>query len=220
MPAPKLPVIQEYTFRVYGEFVCFWPLVVVGYVLALADNRGWMTPETSTWIWLITAMFSLIAVGVDLNWWQTAVLVGACVLVWALALIWGNVFLLSTIVAWLDRHDAVMSGGAKAILAHFVAVWMLGIWIRYWFTFWQISHNQLEHVTWGTRDFAEDLAGLSLRKVYPNFVKSILLGMGGDVHLLRGERTIYKIEDIPFLAFRWKILEGMKEARAVRVVSE
>lgn len=193
-------------------FVYFWPLILVGYGLWLAERLGaisqvsWASP-----LYYSVLVLVVLTIGVPLNLWQS---VFVCL---ALLFSWLNIPLISSVFGLFFYHSGQVDPGFALEVSNALVFVYLFILVYLWCYHYRITSAAIIEHRFGERDVATARIGKQLRAEYPSVLK-VLLGFGAGDLLVRdtnGDRLLLRIPDVPFLYFRFEELERKLKAYPV-----
>lgn len=222
-PGRRAP--EQVYLRSYWKFIFVWPIILLGYLFYFVDQWQWVSPTALFWIWAITLIVVLVAMGVDMGRNQTVFWI---VLI---TLFWVSIRYLKDVLGWTvftRMHHYVTSlaspyprhGALFISIALSVVYLVMLVWIRLNQT-WRFTHNEFEHVQFGRSADSLSRGTKKVKVMYPDFFE-MLLCLSGTIVISNstGTRDLRVIENVPLAPFRWRKINAMLAATAVTAATD
>jgi len=213
---------SEIVLYSYPKYVYTWPLLFLAAVFPLLGDL--VSKNVEGWIFLITLLTVLMAVGFDLNrnlsisWGVTIVASVFCIL-WLKDV--KNVIFFSDIGRHLASRNPVVSLDWTYLYALFGGLLYLIMFIDVRINQrWRISHNEIEHFAMLSKD---DSLGRGAKRIitsYPDFLELLLCGAGTiQIYSAQGGILLRSIPNVPLLFFRSAEISRILESTEVTAAS-
>ena len=218
----RRPLPSEIVFYSYPKFLYTWPVIVLAALFPLLGEV--LTPQVEGWIFLITLLTVLMAIGFDLSR-NLTISWGIAIIAIVFCLLWlndaKNVFVFSQIDRYLSSRSLQISGDWYYLFA-------LGGGLLYGIMCinahinqrWRISHNEIEHYAMLSKD---DSLGRGAKRIitsYPDFLELLLCGAGTiQIFSAQGGILLRSIPNVPWLFFRSKKISQILESTEVSAAS-
>ncbi len=215
-------VPSEIVFYSYPKFLYTWPVIVLAALFPLLG--GWLNPQLEGWIFLITLLTVLMAIGFDLSR-NLSISWGIAIVAILFCLLWLNdakhVVVFSQIGHWLSAMSPQVSHDWYYLFALFggilYAIMSVNAHIN---QRWRISHNEIEHYAMLSKD---DSLGRGAKRIitsYPDFLELLLCGAGTiQIYSAQGGVLLRSIPNVPWLFFRSKKISQILESTEVSAAS-
>lgn len=210
--------VPEYRFRSFGEIITFLPAVLATIVLQLCNAAG-VSEETCSQIWIAVLTLCVVGACIDL-WWLPTLTIALILFLLPLAAEAMGITVIGQLLSWLIRHDGIVTVGAMNTFSKHILVLFGAVWITRLLSYYEVSPNRFESVYVGRRDWSENAINLTVSPTYENFFKQFFCFGLGDLRIEREGQEIRRIEDIPFLWFRWPKIEAIIKQTAVTLVEQ
>lgn len=209
---------SQIVFFSYPKFLYAWPLILLAAVFPLLG--GLVSPGVEGWIFLITVLTVLMAMGFDLSrnlaisWLVTIVAIAFCIM-WLKDA--RNVIFFSEIGNHLASKSPVISRDWQYLFALFGGLLYLIMILNARINQrWRITHNEIEHYSMLSKD---DALGRGAKRVitsYPDFLELLLCGAGTiQIYSAQGGMLLRNISNVPWLIFRSAKISRILEATEV-----
>jgi len=209
---------SQIVFYSYPKYVYVWPLLVVAALFPLLGDV--ISPKVEGWIFVITMLTVLMAMGFDLSR-NLTISWGVTIIASVFAILWlkdvKNVVVFSHIGAYLANKEPTVSSDWQYLFALFGGVLYLIMCINAHINQrWRISHNEIEHFAMLSKD---DSLGRGAKRIitsYPDFLELLLCGAGTiQIYSAQGGVLLRSIPNVPWLFFRSTAISRILEATEV-----
>ena len=222
VPEKRRRKASQIVFFSYPKFLYTWPLILMAVVFPLLGDL--VSPSMEGWIFVITLLTVLMAIGFDLSrnlaisWVLTIVAIAFCIM-WLKDV--KNVIFFSEIGRHLASKNPVISRDWQYLFALFGGVLYLIMFVNARINQrWRISHNEIEHFAMLSKD---DSLGRGAKRVitsYPDFLELLLCGAGTiQIYSAQGGMLLRNITNVPWLIFRSSKISRILESTEVTATS-
>ena len=185
-------------------FVYTWPWILAGYGIWIAENFGVIS--TAQWagpLYYGVILLVALAIGVPSNLWQSIFALLAVLFSWI------NIPYVSEALRVLFYRSGQVDAQFAFEMSNGLLVIYLAVLAYLWCNHYRVTSEALIEHRLGERDVATPRLGKQLRAEYPSVLRA-LFGLGAGDLVVRdanGDRVLMKINDVPFLYFRFVYLE-------------
>lgn len=226
LEAENLPALQKLRIYSHSSLLYWWPVWVVGYVMALvtyAEGHGYQVGQSPTWIHPSSNLgliffVTLILVIVITNFSVRGMASGMVIM---------GIVLLTVLLAFVGWWDEVFRwfGGLEIHLDLGAYFWfstmMLVLWAVTLFgldrlSYWEVTPGQLTyktHLGGGSKSYTAQ--GMGLEKYRDDLFRHWLLGLGsGDLQILTSGATRQQIDvrNVLFVSSKVKAMQALVAA--------
>jgi hypothetical protein len=209
---------SQIVFYSYPKFLYTWPLILLAMVFPMLSE--WMNPGVEGWIFVITLLTVLMAMGFDLSrnlaisWLVTIIATVFCIL-WLKDT--QKVIFFSEIGRHLASKNPVISRDWQYLMALFGGILYLIMVINARINQrWRISHNEIEHYAMLSKDDALGRGAKRIITSYPDFLELLICGAGTiQIYSAQGGVLLRSIPNVPLLIFRSRHISRILEATEV-----
>lgn len=218
LPAKRPQAKSQIVFYSYPKYLYTWPLVFLALVFPLLGDL--ISPKVEGWVFLLTLLTVLMAIGFDLSR-NLTISWGVTILASVFCILWlkdaKNVNFFSDIGQHLSAKDPVISGDWRYLFGLFGGALYLIMFIDAHINQrWRISHNEIEHFAMLSKD---DSLGRGAKRIitsYPDFLELLLCGAGTiQIYSAQGGTLLRSIPNVPLLFFRSAAISRILEATEV-----
>jgi len=218
----RRPVPSQIVFYSYPKFLYTWPVIVLAVLFPLLGD--WLNPQVEGWIFVITLLTVLMAMGFDLSR-NLTITWGATILASVFCLLWlkdtHNVMVFSQIGHHLSSKDPTISHDWLDLFGLFGGIlYLIMLLDAHINQRWRISHNEIEHFAMLSKD---DSLGRGAKRIitsYPDFLELLLCGAGTiQIYSAQGGIQLRSIPNVPWLFFRSKRISQILESTEVSAAS-
>ncbi len=207
-------------FYTYPKLIFAWPLILAGFVLYPVAAVSWIDQEVLAWIWALTAVVTVLTIGVDIARNAAAFWVVAIAAIWLLGL-WLRDAKGITVFGDVFRFFANLDPSYPRTLALSISLWLtipyvaMYLWSRI-NDKWRFTHNEFEHRSLGKVDWSAARAAKTVRSSYPDLFEALLC-LAGDliIYDARGARVIRRIPHVPLLPLVRRRIDVILETTSV-----
>ena len=216
----RRPVPSQIVFYSYPKFLYTWPVIFLAVLLPLLG----IDPQVEGWIFVITLLTVLMAMGFDLSRnltisWGAAILASIFCLLWLKdakhVVVFGEIGQHLSSKVPLISHDWLNLFGLFGGILYFIMFIDARINQR-----WRISHNEIEHFAMLSKD---DSLGRGAKRIitsYPDFLELLLCGAGTiQIYSAQGGIQLRSIPNVPWLFFRSARISQILESTEVSTSS-
>jgi len=214
---------SQIVFYSYPKFLYTWPVLFLALLFPLLPE-GLINAQLEGWIFVITLLTVLMAMGFDLNR-NLTITWGAAILASVFCLLWlkdaKNVVVFSQIGHHLSSkiplisHDWLDLFGLFGGILYFIMFIDVRINQR-----WRISHNEIEHFAMLSKDDSLGRGAKRFITSYPDFLELLLCGAGTiQIYSAQGGIQLRSISNVPWLFFRSKQISQILESTEVSSTS-
>ncbi|KAB2642341.1 MAG: hypothetical protein DVB26_02935 [Verrucomicrobia bacterium] len=220
--AKRRPVPSQIVFYSYPKFLYTWPVIVLALLLPLLGD--WLNPQLEGWIFVITLLTVLMAMGFDLSR-NLTITWGVTILASVFCLLWlkdtQNVMIFSQFGHHLSSKAPLISHDWLDLFGLFGGILYLIMWLDAHINQrWRISHNEIEHFAMLSKD---DSLGRGAKRIitsYPDFLELLLCGAGTiQIYSAQGGVELRSIPNVPWLFFRSARISQILESTEVSAAS-
>jgi hypothetical protein len=220
-PQPTLPKSAgpaHITFYSYPKFVYLWPVIFLAAVFSLFG--GWISPQVEGWIFLVTLLTALMAIGFDLTRnltisWGVTVIASVFCIMWLKDV--KNVMFFSHLGNYIASKQPMISTDWMHMFALFGGLLYLIMLIDVHINQrWRISHNEIEHFAMLSKDDSLGRGAKRIMTSYPDFLELLLCGAGTiQIYSAQGGVLLRSIPNVPLLFLRSKAISRILEVTEV-----
>ncbi len=204
----------------YPPFLFSWPLIVFGLLLAGLQSLGWLGPNVVAWTYIVILGLVMVAMGVDLGRNSSIFCLALFVGLWFFIL-WlqaaKNVMFFSDLKHFIDGLKLEIAPVTMVVISVLLAIIYLIMGVMAFFNDrWRLTHNEIEHRTFGHKDIALGRGAKGVTASYPD-VLELLICFAGTLHVnsASGGKELLAIKNVPFLFFRYKKISHILETTSV-----
>ncbi|KAB2638052.1 MAG: hypothetical protein DVB25_08710 [Verrucomicrobia bacterium] len=220
---PPRPVPSQIVFYSYPKFLYTWPVILLALVLPQFGEHL-LNPQLEGWIFVITLLTVLMAMGFDLSrnltiTWGVALLASVFCLLWLKDA--KNVVVFSQIGHHLASKNPLISHDWLDLFGLFGGLLYLIMYIDVHVNQrWRISHNEIEHFAMLSKDDSLGRGAKRFITSYPDFLELLLCGAGTiQIYSAQGGILLRSIPNVPWLFFRSKRISQILESTEVSAAS-
>lgn len=223
-PEPEdVPALQQLRIYSHSSLLYWWPVWVVGYVMALityGEGHGYQVGQSPTWIHPSSNLGLIFFVTLFL----VIVITNFSVRGMASGMVIMGIMLLTVLLAFVGWWDEVFSwfGGLEIHLDLGAYFWfstlMLALWAVTLFgldrlSYWEVTPGQLTyktHLGGGSKSYTAQ--GMGLEKYRDDLFRHWLLGLGsGDLQMLTSGATRRQIDvrNVLFVSSKIKAVQAL-----------
>ena len=209
---------HEVVFYTYPKGLFFWPIIVMGYLLWLFGDKA--DSEILAWVWAVTLLVVLVAVGFDINrnhaiFWLVVIIALWFIIMWLRDV--KDVLIFKHLYDFFADLDPAYSRSLGLIVSIVLSVFCAIMWI--WTRInskWRITHNEFEHYQFGRMDDSLARGAKRIRSSYPDLFEFFLC-LAGDLIIFdaSGRRELRRIPHVPMLPLVRKRINRLMEVTAV-----
>jgi hypothetical protein len=212
---PNVAVIHSYPHFIYA-----WPVIVFGFLLAALQSVGWVSEGAAAWTYIVVVCLVMLTMGVDLGR-NTSIF---CLVLFAagwLGILWlqaaRNVMLFARLGEAIARLQPRISPQAMSVVGVILGIiYAVMIIMAIVNDRWRITHNEIEHHSFGFKDDATGRGAKRVRASYPDILELVICLSGTiDVFSATGTQKLVTINNVPFLPLRMKKISRILEVSAV-----
>lgn len=190
----RLPAVYVWAFP---PFVVSWPLIIVGFVLAVLQSIG-LSEQTASIIWLVTLMFVMAAMGFDFDREGAVYIILMSViafLVGVIVTVWLKIPVLHDILGFIGLLHFRMSSDAMLMASLVLSVMYMSMIVWVYFTNrWKVTPGLMELIVWWKVEEEIPINTTHpLKAVYLDHLDRLILLNGGHFKIKvdgKGERLI------------------------------
>lgn len=218
MPNKKMP--DSITVYSYPQFVFSWPIIVFGIILAGLQHMDWISPNAAAWTYIVITCVVMLTMGIDLSRNASIFCLVLFVAAW-LGILWlqdaKHVMFFSKVGQYIAALDLSISSQAMVTTSCILAcIYIAMIFLAFLNDRWRITHNEIEHSTFGHKEDATGRGAKRVLAVYPDILELLICLAGTiEVYSATGTQKLVTIKNIPFLPFRMKKISRILESSAV-----
>lgn len=207
----------------YPQFVFSWPVIVFGFIFAGIQSAGWVGPAGQSaiaWIYITLVCLVMLAMGVDL---------GRNSSIFCLVLFVGGLFGILWLqaahgVTFFERigefirnlQPTISPAAMVAVSIILSIIYLMMIIMAFFNDRWRITHNEIEHRSFGHK---EDATGRGAKRVmarYPDALELLICFSGTiEVYSSLGTQKLVTIRNVPLLPLRMKKISRILETTSV-----
>ena len=218
VPAKRRQVPSQIVFYSYPKYVYTWPVIFLAALFPLLGDL--INPQVEGWIFVITLLTVLMAMGFDLTR-NLTISWGVTIIATVFALLWlkdaKNVVVFSQIGHHLASQNPLISKGWFYLFALFGGILYLIMFIDVHINQrWRISHNEIEHFAMLSKDDSLGRGAKRFITSYPDFLELLLCGAGTiQIYSAQGGILLRSIPNVPWLFFRSARISQILESTEV-----
>ncbi|MEI6604395.1 MAG: hypothetical protein WCP35_03725 [Verrucomicrobiota bacterium] len=216
----RRPVPSQIVFYSYPKFLYTWPVIFLAVLLPLLG----INPQVEGWIFVISLLTVLMAMGFDLSRnltisWGAAILASIFCLLWLKdakhVVVFGQIGQHLSSKVPLISHDWLNLFGLFGGILYFIMFIDVRINQR-----WRISHNEIEHFAMLSKDDSLGRGAKRFITSYPDFLELLLCGAGTiQIYSAQGGIQLRSIPNVPWLFFRSARISQILESTEVSASS-
>ena len=213
---------SQIVFYSYPKYLYTWPVIFLAVFLPLLGDL--VSPNVGGWIFVITLLTVLMAIGFDLSR-NLAISWGVTIIASVFCILWlkdaKNVNFFSEIGLHLASKNPAISRDFQYLFALLGGILYLIMFIDVHINQrWRISHNEIEHFAMLSKD---DSLGRGAKRIitsYPDFLELLLCGAGTiQIYSAQGGTLLRSIPNVPWLFFRSATISRILESTEVSAAS-
>lgn len=207
----------------YPQFVFAWPVIVFGFFFAAIQSAGWVGDEGRSviaWIYITILCLVMLAMGVDLG--RNSSIFCLVLFVGGLfGILWlqsaYNVTFFKRIGDFLDNLNPQISSAAMVATSIVLTlIYLMMLVMAMVNDRWRITHNEIEHRTFGHKDDATGRGAKRVTASYPDVLELLICCSGTiDVFSSLGTQKLVTIRNVPLLPLRMKKISRILETTSV-----
>jgi len=211
---------SEITLYSYPTFLYVWPVIAFGYVFAGLQALGWASPTSLAWTYIFIVALTMLTMGVDLGRNTSIFCLVAFLACW-LGILWLQE---ARNVEFFAKLGAMIRSLQPQINPHFLVTLSTLLLILYILMLllsrvndrWRITHNEIEHRSFGQKEDAIGRGAKRTRSVYPDILELLICLSGTiEIYTANSNQKLASIENIPFLPLRAKKISRILEIKSV-----
>jgi hypothetical protein len=213
---PQCP--SQIVFFSYPKYLYTWPAILLAVLLPLLGDI--ISPQLEGWIFVVTLLTVLMAMGFDLSR-NLTISWGVTIVASVFCLLWlkdaKNVVIFSQLGHYLSSKSPLISDDWLYLFALFGGVLYLIMFVDAHINQrWRISHNEIEHFAMLSKDDSLGRGAKRFITSYPDFLELLLCGAGTiQIYSAQGGILLRSIPNVPWLFFRSKRISQILESTEV-----
>jgi hypothetical protein len=209
---------SQIVFYSYPKYLYTWPAILLAVLFPLLGDI--ISPQVEGWIFVVTLLTVLMAMGFDLSRnltisWGVTIVASVFCLLWLKDV--KNVVIFSQVGHYLTSKSPLISHDWLYLFALFGGVLYLIMFIDVHINQrWRISHNEIEHFAMLSKDDSLGRGAKRFITSYPDFLELLLCGAGTiQIYSAQGGIMLRSIPNVPWLFFRSKRISQILESTEV-----
>lgn len=204
----------------YPQFVFSWPLIVFGLLLAGLQQWAGLPENIAAWTYIAILGLVMVAMGVDLGRNSSIFCLVLFIGFWFFIL-WlqaaKNVMIFEDLKQFIKGLELEIRPVTMVVISILLGIIYLLMGIMAFFNDrWRITHNEIEHRTFGHKDVALGRGAKGVTASYPDALE-LLICLAGTLHVrsASGGKELLAIRNVPFLPLRHKKISLILETTSI-----